>query len=430
MTNLNVERTLLGKILQNPDKVHSVIGYLKPAHFSSTQHKIIFSVFVELVEEGSEPGLISVTSKLSNEKNLEAVGGEDYLKELYKEEYAPDNLKDLADIMIKEHIVREAQQVGYGLLKLEDPESAEAYVVQSAQQLYDIAVGGSGLYTESISTILREEWESIKERLINPGISGISTGFDEYDMVLSGLNPTDLIIVAARPSQGKTSLAIRQMINIAKNNVPVLLFSYEMSKKQLSQRMVAMESGVGLQNIRTGAVTDDDLKKIKDVYLDISSYPIYIDSNMAASIGYVASTIRRYVTTHGVRVVFVDYLQLMTHDADNETKELGRITRALKMLAMELGITVVALSQLNRDVEGRDNKRPLLSDIRQSGRIEEDADVVTMIYRPAMYGKVDNDKEFLMELLVRKNRNGPTGTVRVYFNPTSVNVVQSLKEVL
>ena len=220
------------------------------------------------------------------------------------------------------------------------------------------------------------------------------------------------------------------MINVAKNNIPVLLFSYEMSKRQLSQRMVSMESGIGLHNIRTGAVSEKDLSLLKDTYSKISNYPIFIDSNMTASLGYVASTIRRYVMNQGVKVVYLDYLGLMTHDADNETRELGRITRTLKMLAMELNITIVAISQLNRDVESRDNKRPMLSDLRQSGRIEEDADIVLMLYRPAAYGKVNNEDEFLMEVLIRKNRNGPIGMVKAYFDAQAVNVAQSIKEVL
>jgi replicative DNA helicase len=228
---------------------------------------------------------------------------------------------------------------------------------------------------------------------------------------------------------GKTALVIRQMLNISKKNIPVLLFSYEMSKRQLSQRMVAMESRVWLEKIKTGNISEQDLQLIKDVYLDIGNYPIYVDSNMSAALGYVLSTIRRYVRTNGVKVVFLDYLGLMVHDASNETIELGRISRALKMLAMELDITIIAVSQLSRAVESRDNKRPVLADLRQSGRLEEDADIVLMLYRPQYYSPQTGDKEYEVELLLRKNRNGPIGIPKAYFDPKTVNIVNSLAEV-
>lgn len=430
--DLNIERTIIGRILKSPDLIHKISSYLDPKHFAVTQHRIIFSAVDEIVEDGSEPGYLLVLSKLDKTNRLEQAGGPEYLEELYREEYPQDDLKGLADILIKSFMVREANVIGYNLIKVSksNQDGIESHLTQTVKELDDLLTGGGGSHTEHIQTILRDEWESIKDRLEEPGISGLSTGFEQLDVVTSGLNPTDLVIIAARPSVGKTTFAIRSLLNLSKQNIPTLLFSYEMSKKQLSQRMVSMESGIGLQDIRTGTVTNEDLEIIKKVYLDISSYPIYIDSNMAASLGYITSTIRRHVRSSGVKVVFIDYLQLMVQNQDNMTIELGRISRALKMLAMELGITVVALSQLNRGVESRESKRPQLSDLRQSGRIEEDADIVLMLYRPAIYGKMQNEQEFLLEVLVRKNRNGPIGSVPTYFESKSVNIHSSLEGLL
>jgi replicative DNA helicase len=249
--------------------------------------------------------------------------------------------------------------------------------------------------------------------------------------MLSGYNPTNLIVVAARTGVGKSSYALRQMLNMAKQNIPTLMFSYEMSKKELSQRMVSMESGVPLLNIRTGNVSDKELQEIKDTYLKVSTYPIYLDTSASDSLSYLLSTIRRYVRTSGVKVVFVDYLQLMARNTDNLVRDLGKVTKALKLLAMELDIVVVALSQINRGVESRDNKRPQLFDLRDSGNIEEDANIVLMLYRPALSGgKFKDEDEFLCEILVRKNRNGPLGAINAYFKAENADIVNSLTEII
>jgi len=429
---VNLERAIINKILNTPDTVHDVLGYLQHEHFSVAQHDIIYKVIEEAVTGGADCGLLIVLSDLETSGLLHQAGGKEYIEDLYNEQFVDEDLKSLADRVIKSHMLREAKVLGYTLMQLEqtDQDNIEAHLTQVMSKMDAIIGGTSGSYTDHIQAILRHEWDEIKDRLENPGISGISTGFEQYDNVISGLNQSDLIITAARPSMGKSAWAIRQLLNISKDNIPTLLFSYEMSKKQISQRMVAMESNIGLQKIRTGAVNTNDLEKIKETYLDISSYPIYIDTNVSASLGYLLSTIRRYVRSAGVRVVFIDYVQLMSRGSNNETQELGRISRALKSIAMELGINVNLISQLNRGVESRDNKRPVLSDLRQSGNLEEDADIVTMLYRPAYYKQTVNSDESKLELLIRKNRNGPTGSLEFYFQPETTNICNSLAEVI
>lgn len=429
---LDIERAVLSKMLKSPEHSFQVLGYLKPMHFSVAQHEIIFRVIEELTENNTESTYLILQSRLDSLGLLDKAGGKAYLEELYTLEPGVDDLQPLVDIIIKAYMVRSANIIGYNMMKIDkaEQETIESYLSQVSQQLDDLVVGSSGSSTESIQSIMREGWDELVSQLGSPGIPGVDTGFEELNLLTSGFNPGDLILVAARPSTGKTAFATRITLNMAKRNVPILLFSYEMAKKQLSQRMVASESSIGLQNIKSGALSEKEMDALREVYIDISSYPIYIDSNMSASLGYVLSTIRRFVRSSGVKVVVIDYIQLMTQSSDNETQELGRISRSLKMLAMELGITIVVLSQLNRGLENRENKRPLMSDLRQSGRLEEDADIIIMLYRPAAYGKVKADEENLLELIIRKNRNGPTGIIQTYFESSSVNIVDSLHELV
>lgn len=426
----DIEKAVLVKLIKEPTLIYDVLGYLKNIHFDVKQYSLIYKAMEDLASNNTDIGYLVLLSKLTDNKSFDKLGDEDFLKELFEDIPSSDDVKDLCELIIKNYKKRCAVKIGYDLSSLHkmDSDNIEANLSEISRTIDNLISDSSGSFTDSIQNVLREEWEEFEVLIKNPGITGIETGVADLDLMLSGYNPTNMIIIAARPSVGKTSLALRQVLDIAKKNIPVMMFSYEMSKKELSQRMVSMESGINLLNIRTGAVSDKEFEEIKRVYLEIGTYPIYIDTNASAPLGYVLSTIRRYVRSSGVKVVFVDYIQLMSRDTDNETHEIGKISRALKVLAQELGITVVILSQLNRLVESRENKRPQLSDLRQSGNLEEDANAVLMLYRPALYGKVKDDEENLCEILIRKNRNGPTGTVNTYFDGTSVNIYSTLND--
>lgn len=432
-TNMELERAILSKILREPETAYAVVGKIKSNQFSASQHKTIFWAIETLVDETAEPNYLLVKSKLDSHSKLENAGGEEYLKDLYESDLKIEDVSDIVDRVIKISLLTEINILGFEMSRLNKShtEDIESRISQISQQLDNLIIGSVGNQTESIQDVLRDEWADFEKLLEKPGITGISTGNSSLDLMLSGYNPTNLIILAARTGVGKSSFALRQMLNMAKENIPTMMFSYEMSKKELSQRMVSMESGVPLLSIRTGNVTDKELEVIKDTYLKVSTYPIHLDTSANDSLSYLLSTIRRYVRTHGVKVVFVDYLQLMARDSANETRDLGKITRALKLLAMELEIVVIALSQLNRGLESRDNKRPQLFDLRQSGNIEEDGNVVIMLYRPALAGvKMKDEDEFLCEILVRKNRNGPLGAINAYFKADTADVVNSLTEII
>lgn len=431
-TNMELERAILSKILREPESAFSVVGKIRPSQFLSLQHQTIFKAIEKLVEETSEPNYLMVKSTLDSQSDLEKAGGEILLKEIYESEVKIDDLSDIVDTVIKASLVTDVIKIGYEMARFNktDQENIETKISQISQQLDNLVAGSSGSHVESIQDVLRDEWVEFEKLLEKPGITGISTGNSDLDLMLSGYNPTNLIIIAARTSVGKSAYSLRQMLNMAKQNVPVMMFSYEMSKKELSQRMVSMESKVPLLKIRTGNISDKELELVKNAHLQISTYPIYLDTSANDSLSYILSTIRRYVRTYGVKVVFVDYLQLMARDANNMVRDLGKITRALKLLAMELEIVVVALSQINRGVESRDNKRPQNYDLRDSGNIEEDATIVLMLYRPALHGKVKDEEEDLCEILVRKNKNGPLGAINAYFQKENADIVNSLAELV
>lgn len=432
-TNMELERAILSKILREPESAYLVVGKLKANQFSAKQHEVIFKAIEALVDETSEPNYLLVKSRLDSFSNLDNAGGEEYLKDIYESEIKIGDLTDIVDKVIKNNLLSQVNFIGYEMSRLDKShtDDIESRISQLSQQLDNLILGSSGSQTESIQDVLRDEWVDFEKLLEKPGITGISTGNSDLDLMLSGYNSTNLIVIAARTGVGKSSYALRQMLNMSKENIPVLMFSYEMSKKELSQRMVSMESKVPLLKIRTGNINDKELDIIKETYLKVSTYPIYLDTSASDSLSYLLSTIRRYVRTSGVKVVFVDYLQLMARNTENLVRDLGKVTKALKLLAMELDIVVVALSQINRGVESRDNKRPQLFDLRDSGNIEEDANIVLMLYRPALSGsKVKDEDEFLCEILVRKNRNGPLGAVNAYFKAENADIVNSLTEII
>jgi replicative DNA helicase len=242
----------------------------------------------------------------------------------------------------------------------------------------------------------------------------VSTGFPELDIVTGGFVPSDLIVVAGRPSWGKTSFVMTTMMHIAKAGTPCVLFPYEMSRMQTTQRMIAQMSGVSLTKVKTAVgLRQDELDKITSAVSDLSTLPLFVDANAFGDIYYLTSAIRGYVARYDIKVVYIDYLQIIPTLTDDLVNEFGKITRTLKTLATALGITVVLVSQLNRSVEHRDTKKPRLSDLRQSGRIEEDADIVLFVYRDT-----DSETPELGELVVSKNRNGPAGgSIDVLFDP-------------
>lgn len=421
--SLESERGLLGALLQKPDAIHDVADMVKGDSFYAEKHKHIFEAMRELVDRGEPIDLLSLSEKLQATGALERIGGRSYLAELVAAAPSPGNYAHYADLVARKHLMRSLIDAAHGITEAAYDESQDTHVVLDEAEKAVMAIG-SGVAAHKFVNIadkLESAWERIEAlSKKEDGIRGVPTGYSGLDNLLSGLHASDLVILAARPSVGKTSLALDIARNAAvRHNVPVGIFSLEMSSEQLIDRMLAAESTVDSWKIRTGAVRDtDDFGRIRDALETLSKAPIFIDDKPGNNILSMRAVARRLKRERGIGLIVVDYLQLMTpvgaKASDSLVQQVTEISRSLKSLARELEVPVLALSQLSRAVEQRGGK-PRLSDLRDSGSIEQDADVVMFIHRE---DKRDPSAERtnIAEILVEKHRNGPTGRVELYFD--------------
>jgi replicative DNA helicase len=394
-----------------------VFQVLRPDDFYEVRNSVVYKAMLDLESEAAPVDFITVVNKLKEQGKLEDVGGQGYLTELMQStpsslhaDYYAQAVKDFAKLR---NIVTTASQV-VGVANGVHSESVKGILDKAATLLYNVLKEEDVQGLETSRQLAEAYWDDLTERIENPIVARISTGFPELDVVTGGFVPSDLMIVAGRPSWGKTSLAMTSLMHLARAGVPCALFPYEMSKLQTTQRFISQMSGVPLLKVKSAVgLTQSELDKITATVSELSTLPLYVDSNAFGDIYYLVSAIRGYVARYGVKVICIDYLQIIPTLTDDLTNEFGKITRALKTLATALDITIILVSQLNRNLEHRETKRPRLSDLRQSGRIEEDADIVLFAYRD-----LDGDTPEMAELIVAKNRNGPAGgSVDALFNP-------------
>ena len=420
--NIDAEKALLGSVMLRPDALSDVIDILSPSAFYVEKHRLIWKTMLELFAKNTPIDLLSLSSRLKEKEILEAAGGASYLAELSSSVPSAANARHYAEIIDKKDIMRSlilAAEHIEGLGYSEEHE-VDALLDAAEKRILEIGKrGGTHSFLELKDT-LAEAWERLdKLHKTGEGLRGIPTGFKEIDSKLSGLQKSDLIILAARPSMGKTSLALDIARHTATlHQTKVAIFSLEMSSQQLVDRMLAAESRVDAWRLRTGKLnTEEEFAKIRDSLDRLAKAPIYIDDQPGANILKIRSVARRIKHEKGLDLIIVDYLQLMTPTntrTDNLVQQVSEISRSLKQLARELDVPVLTLSQLNRNVETRGGK-PRLSDLRDSGSIEQDADVVLFIHREDKY-KEDSDKPNIAEILIEKHRNGPTGKVELYFD--------------
>ncbi len=420
--NLDAEMALIGSIMLRPDSLYEITDTISADSFYSEKHRIIFESMLELFNKRSPIDLLSVSNKLKEKAWLDQIGGNTYLTELVNIVPSSSNIKYYAEIVQKKHMMRRLIEASDHISQLgyDETKELEEMLDNAEKRLFDVTNFNTSHKFIPIKDELEEAWERL-DRLHTDGtgMRGIPTGFNDIDNKLSGFQKSDLIILAARPSMGKTSLALDIARQAAVNHdVPVGIFSLEMSSQQLVDRMLAAQSNVDAWKLRTGKLSrQDDFEAIRGSLDKLNKAPIYIDDQPGNNILKMRSIARRLKNEKGLGLIVVDYLQLMVPTqtkSDNMVQQVTEISHSLKNLARELDVPVLALSQLSRAVEQRGG-RPRLSDLRDSGSIEQDADVVMFIHREDKY-KDESERTNIAEILIEKHRNGETGKVELFFN--------------
>jgi len=436
--NIEAEINVLGSILIDSDAFTRIADIITAEDFYKESHQEIFTAMTELYSEHEPIDLLSLTNRLEEKKLLEKIGGRTYLTELANAVVSSANIAAYAEIIQKKaalrKLIKAAQEIA--ALGFNEEAKVENLLDEAEQKIFQISQKHLKQNFISVKSLLDGTFERIDELHREGGkVRGLPTGFYDLDNKLAGLQKSDLIILAARPSMGKTTLALDIARQVAKNKHPVGIFSLEMSKEMLVDRMICAEAGVDLWRMRTGRLReeDDDFSRIGHAMATLAEAPIFIDDSASANIMEVRTKARRLKAEHGLDLIIIDYLQLMegrNRSSENRTREVSEISRALKSLARELNVPVLALSQLSRAVELERPPKPKLAHLRESGSIEQDADVVLFIYREYMYKReeIDPDRRYVAEVIVAKHRNGPTGTVELIFNEEKVRFENKAKE--
>ncbi|HCI29685.1 MAG TPA: replicative DNA helicase [Fervidobacterium sp.] len=433
--NLEAEQALIGSILIEPERLDEIVSIVSSVDFYDTKHRYIFSVFEQLHDENLPIDIISVCDKLRDQGLLEKVGGELYVAQLADSVPTSAHAEMYAHIVRDKAILRELISAGSQIVETAYSDSNVDEILDQAERIiFRIAESKATKSYIDIRNALTDVFEHLEElrdkhaKGLSGFVTGIPTGFKKLDEMTSGFHKSDLIIVAARPSVGKTAFALNLAKNMATTGESsVGIFSLEMSREQLVQRLLCMESLVDLQKVRRGWLSDEEWKRLMRGASNLMKANIVVDDESNLEPRVLRAKARRMKKEYDVDAVFVDYLQLMSMDSrrDNRQQEISEISRSLKLLARELDISIIALSQLSRAVEQRDNKRPRLSDLRESGAIEQDADLVIFLYRDEYYRKQNIDLPHETEVIIGKQRNGPIGTVTLMFNPSFTNFFES-----
>ena len=421
--DLEAEKSLLGAIMLSDEAMAEILMILKPDDFYEKRHQTIFGAMTRLYDDHKPIDLLTLTAELKSQKKLKEIGGAPYLTELSNFVPAAAHAKSYAEIIERAATRRKLIKAGNNIAEKAYAEDANVneLVGEAEKELFEVSDKIVKSDYVAMDQLLAEAMERIMELQKNKGaLRGLKTGFADLDKKTAGLQKGDLIIVGARPAMGKTTFAQNLAYNIADiNKKGVLFFSMEMAANEIVDRMISDIADVDNWRMRTGNLTGDEVSRVEDALGEIDELPIYIDDTSAMTIAELRNKARRAVHDHDIGIVIVDYLQLMAGSdryAGNRVQEVTEISRGLKILARELKIPVVALAQLSRNVTGRDDPRPVLSDLRESGSIEQDADLVMFLHRVDYYKKPEEEDTNITELLIRKHRHGAIGLVELYFD--------------
>lgn len=422
--NTDAEASLLGAILIDADALVKIADQVSADDFYDERHRYIYEAAIHLYDQHSSVDVLTLANQMKANKTLDLVGGSGYLTELTNYVPTASHIEQYADIVaqkaLRRRLIQAAQEiVGMGF---NETGGLRELIEEAETRLFEVSQRHVRQDVISLENILSASFDRLDDLHKNKGkVRGVPTGFRDLDNILAGLQRSDLFILAARPSMGKTALALNIAHNVAvQSQMPVLFFSLEMSKEQLVDRLLALESGVDAWNLRTGSLSDTDFEKIGQAMGALSEAPMFIDDTPSITVSELRTKARREAHRRDIGLIIVDYLQLMSgggryNSEGNRVQEISEISRGLKSVARELNVPVMALSQLSRSVESRSPQIPQLADLRESGSIEQDADVVAFIYREDYYNP-ETDRKNITDVFIKKHRNGPTGAAELYFD--------------
>lgn len=422
--NVDAEASLLGAILIDADAIVKVADQIRSTDFFDKKHEIIYAAMNQLYTQRSAIDVLTLANQLKANGELDSVGGAAYLTELTNFVPTAVHVEQYADIVAQKALRRRLIAVSQQMVSLgfDETKALHELIEEAESNLFAVSEQHVKQSVVSLEAILAESFERLDDlHKDKKKLRGLSTGFKDLDNLLAGFQKSDLFILAARPSMGKTALMLNFAHNVAvKAKQPVLFFSLEMSKEQLVDRLLSIESGVDAWSLRTGNLTDTDFEKIGEAMGALSEAPIYIDDTPGISVSDLRTIARRENHRHPLGMIIIDYLQLMSggnrfSSEGNRVQEISEISRGLKSVARELNVPLIAASQLNRSVESRSPQIPQLSDLRESGSLEQDADVVAFIYREEFYNP-ETERKKITDILVKKHRNGPVGGIELFFD--------------
>lgn len=433
--NVDAEASLLGSILIDTEALGRVADKIHADDFYDGRHAIIYDSMISLYNAHKPIDLLTLSNELEEKKRLREAGGSSYLTELTNSVPTSAHIEQYGEIVSQKSTRRKLITAASDITSMGFDEDGDANELLSRAEAAVFAVSQDNLKQElaSIESILTESFDRLDELHKNKSkMRGVRSGFRDLDNILAGLQPSDLVILAARPSMGKSTLAMNIAHHVAtKEKSSVLVYSLEMSKEQLVDRLLAAEAGIDAWNIRTGNLSDQDFEKLGQAMGTLSEAAIYIDDSPMATVLEMRTKARREQQKRPLGLIVVDYLQLMSgtskQNSENRVQEISEISRGLKAMARELNVPVLALSQLSRSVENRHPQIPQLSDLRESGSIEQDADVVAFMYREDYYNP-ETDRENITDIFIKKHRNGPTGKIELYFSPERLQFLSLEKE--
>lgn len=405
----DAETAILSIIINFPDQIFS-LQQLKPFMFSSMPNQVLFDAMMELSKNNSIPEKVLLISWLESRNKLNDSGGKDYIEYLSNQRSDVSNISQFESIIVSAYKARQIiSTIASVKNNLDNINNVDQIIADLRKTIDSLDENSGGDTTLEISSYVETAWQEIKEKIEHPEKSGTPLGIKSLDSITGGIRGGEYFLIAGRPGMLKTGLMCNSILATARAGNPVLVFSLEMRRQPLVERLLSIESGVPVQNLRLGTLDKKEIEIIQGSLKSFKNLPIYIDTMFSPSLYYATNTIRKYVRNKGVKIVYLDYLQLFAERSENQTQELGHLSRTFKLLANELNIGMVILAQVNRLVELRPDKRPILSDIRQCGNIEEDIDLAGFLYRDEYYTGEKSKYPGIMEFIIRKNRNGPIG---------------------